>query len=387
MAFKGTRDAQLPADQPRRRAARRRRQRAHRQGPHRVPHARPRARRADVRRACSATSCSTSSFPEAELERERQVHPARVHRGRGRRAVDRRTSCSTALLRRPSGRPAGDRQPAERSSTSAAPSCSTTSRASTPAPTSSSASPADSTSTRFVAAAEAAFGGDAARARETRSSRRPTSAASRRGVQPGYSQTHVVLGFPIASLRDDHHAGMVAAALFGEGMSSPLMDEIRERRGLVYYASCSADVDELCGQFVVEASTSPAQLDEFLAEVRRLLAGARRNASTPTISSARSSQIAVRTLRAQERPVRRLEDAALDLFVARPRPLARARRSRGSRRSAPTTSATSSRACWRRRSRSRSPAASRRARSSARASTSPGPPTASVGTVSSFPLH
>ena len=28
-------------------------------------------------------------------------------------------------------------------------------------------------------------------------------------------------------------------------MSSPLIDEIRERRGLVYYVSCAADVNEL----------------------------------------------------------------------------------------------------------------------------------------------
>ncbi len=133
-------------------------------------------------------------------------------------------------------------------------------------------------------------------------------------VQPGYSQTNVVLGYPIASLREDYHAGTVAAALFGEGMSSPLMDEIRERRGLVYYASCAAEVNELCGQFVVEASTSPAQLDEFLVEVRRLLA-ARAEAIAPAELERAKRQIAVRTLRAQERPSRRLEDAALDLFV------------------------------------------------------------------------
>jgi predicted Zn-dependent peptidase len=133
-------------------------------------------------------------------------------------------------------------------------------------------------------------------------------------VQPGYSQTHVVLGYPIASLREDHHAGSVAAALFGEGMSSPLMDEIRERRGLVYYASCAAEVNELAGQFVVEASTSPAQLDEFLVEVRRLLL-AQAEATAPAELARAKRQIAVRTLRAQERPSRRLEDAALDLFV------------------------------------------------------------------------
>ena len=63
----------------------------------------------------------------------------------------------------------------------------------------------------------------------------------------------------------------VAAALFGEGMSSPLMDQIRERRGLVYYAACSADVLELCGQFVIEASTSPQQLQQRLLDVRYFL--------------------------------------------------------------------------------------------------------------------
>ena len=46
----------------------------------------------------------------------------------------------------------------------------------------------------------------------------------------GSSQTHVVLGFPIPALGDDDPAAGVAAALLGEGMSSPLMDELRERR-------------------------------------------------------------------------------------------------------------------------------------------------------------
>jgi predicted Zn-dependent peptidase len=164
-----------------------------------------------------------------------------------------------------------------------------------------------------VGAAEAAFG--AARRGSANEVAPPDyvgGVASR--VQPGYSQTHVVLGYPIASLKEDYHAGVVAAALFGEGMSSPLMDEIRERRGLVYYASCSADVNELCGQFVIEASTAPAQLDEFFVEVKRLL-DAQAEAIAPTDLERAKKQIAVRTLRAEERPTRRLEDAALDLFV------------------------------------------------------------------------
>jgi predicted Zn-dependent peptidase len=132
--------------------------------------------------------------------------------------------------------------------------------------------------------------------------------------QAGCSQTHVVLGFPIPTLRDDYHASVVAAALFGEGMSSPLMDQIRERRGLVYYAACSADVMDLCGQFVIEASTAPEHLDEFFAEVTRLLATHAETTDPVGLERARN-QIAVRTLRAQERPFRRLEDAAQDLFV------------------------------------------------------------------------
>jgi predicted Zn-dependent peptidase len=130
----------------------------------------------------------------------------------------------------------------------------------------------------------------------------------------GCSQTQVVLGFPIPSLADDDPAGVVAAALFGEGMSSPLMDQIRERRGLVYYAACSADVLDLCGQFVIEASTAPEHLDEFFAEVCRLLAEHAEHIDPVGLERARN-QLAVKRLKVQERPFRRLEDAAHDLFV------------------------------------------------------------------------
>jgi predicted Zn-dependent peptidase len=131
---------------------------------------------------------------------------------------------------------------------------------------------------------------------------------------PGCPQTHVVLGFPLAPLGGDHHAGIVAAALFGEGMSSPLMDQIRERRALVYYAACSADVMELSGQFVIEASTAPEHVDEFFTEVMRLLA-AHTEAIAPVDLERARNQIAVRHLRAQEQPYQRLEDAARDCFA------------------------------------------------------------------------
>jgi predicted Zn-dependent peptidase len=130
----------------------------------------------------------------------------------------------------------------------------------------------------------------------------------------GCPQTHVVLGFPLPSLAGAHQAGTVAAALLGEGMSSPLMDQLRERRGLVYYAACSADVLELAGQFVIEASTAPQQLPAFFAEVVRLLLAHAERIDAPALQRAQR-QIAVRHLRDLEKPSRRLENAALELLA------------------------------------------------------------------------
>jgi len=124
----------------------------------------------------------------------------------------------------------------------------------------------------------------------------------------------VVLGFPIPSLLGEYHPAALAAAAFGEGMSSPLLDRIRERRGLVYHADCSADVTDLCGPFVIEASTMPEHLDEFFIEVTRLLREHAEAAGPVSLERARN-QVVVRTLTAHEDPAQRLEVAALDLFA------------------------------------------------------------------------
>ena len=132
--------------------------------------------------------------------------------------------------------------------------------------------------------------------------------------QAGSSQSHVVLGFPIPTLQGEHHAAVVAAALFGEGMSSPLMHEIRERRGLAYHTSCSADVADRWGLFVIEASLMPEHVAEFFDEVGKLLIAHTRTTDRVGLERARN-QILVRRLQARERPGRQLEDAALDLFA------------------------------------------------------------------------
>ncbi len=131
----------------------------------------------------------------------------------------------------------------------------------------------------------------------------------------GSSQCQMVLGFEAPALNDERHLPYVlAAALLGEGMSSPLLDEIRERRGLAYYAACSADILPIAGQFVVEAATAPAQAEEFFVEVARLLQQQAEASDVVGLQRARN-QLTVRTLRAIEQPARRLESAAQDLFA------------------------------------------------------------------------
>lgn len=165
----------------------------------------------------------------------------------------------------------------------------------------------------LLKAAEAAFGGMAGG-----TPNRVEAPAYLGGIRTlrlaGSSQTHAVLGFPLPALAADDAAGPVAAAVLGEGMSSPLLAELREKRGLAYYTACSADLYDGFGQFVIEASTAPEQLDELLTQVMRLLRTHARQVAPLDLERAHN-QIAVRRLRALERPYRRLEDAALDLFA------------------------------------------------------------------------
>jgi predicted Zn-dependent peptidase len=130
----------------------------------------------------------------------------------------------------------------------------------------------------------------------------------------GSSQTHLVLGFPVPPMQADDPTAALAAALLGEGMSSPLMDQLREQRGLVYYAACSADLVDSGGQFVIEASTGPDQLDDCLDALAGLVATQAASIAPVDLERAKN-QIRVRRLRGLEKTGRRLEEAALDALL------------------------------------------------------------------------
>ena len=130
----------------------------------------------------------------------------------------------------------------------------------------------------------------------------------------GASQADIVLGFPIPPLRQVPTAFAVAAALLGEGMSSPLLDRLRERRGLVYHADCWTDVRDAWGQFVIEATTAPEKLRETVEEIAALLRESAASVDSVGLERARN-QVEVRTLCDHEVPDKRLEAAAVDLFA------------------------------------------------------------------------
>ena len=86
-------------------------------------------------------------------------------------------------------------------------------------------------------------------------------------------QMHLVMGYPIAGRAEPDAAIEIAAAVLGDGMSSPLLAELREKRGLVYHAACNADRFEFGGQLAIEASFAPEHLDTVLAQVTLLMRG------------------------------------------------------------------------------------------------------------------
>jgi predicted Zn-dependent peptidase len=144
----------------------------------------------------------------------------------------------------------------------------------------------------FLREAADAFGGLPAGAPSLLDS--PTYAGDVRSrAQDGSSQTHLVLG---------------------EGMSSPLLHELREQRALAYHVACAADVLDVCGQFAIEASTAPERFDECLDVTLGLIERHAERIDADDLMRARH-QLRVRRLRSEERALRRIEEAALDLFA------------------------------------------------------------------------
>ncbi len=84
---------------------------------------------------------------------------------------------------------------------------------------------------------------------------------------PGaFEQVTILLGLQSVGETDPSiHAHKVLARALGGGMSSPLFQEVREKRGLVYSIHAGSDHGTDYGDLIVSAGTSAEHVEELLA--------------------------------------------------------------------------------------------------------------------------
>ena len=92
-------------------------------------------------------------------------------------------------------------------------------------------------------------------------------------------QTHLVIGLKgVTSVGEEEAAQAVLSVLYGEGFSSRLFQEVREKRGLCYSVDSSYGAYVDCGQLTIDAATSARDAGEMVklagAELAAVASGA-----------------------------------------------------------------------------------------------------------------
>ena len=93
-------------------------------------------------------------------------------------------------------------------------------------------------------------------------------------------QVHVIIGFNGLSSRDpDYYTLAILSSILGEGMSSRLFQEVREKRGLVYSIYTFSSSYSANGLFGIYASTTAEKVPELINVVSGELAKIKENVS------------------------------------------------------------------------------------------------------------
>ena len=116
----------------------------------------------------------------------------------------------------------------------------------------------------FVAEAQAKFGNIAMG--ETRTPVPATYVGGTTVVKDDrYDQAHLYIGFPApGTYSPDIHAYDLLSDILGSGMSSPLFQEVREKRGLCYSVGAGVSQQPDHSMFLINGSTTADKVDEFL---------------------------------------------------------------------------------------------------------------------------
>jgi len=144
-------------------------------------------------------------------------------------------------------------------------------------------------------------------------------AVARRFTQ--VSQVFLNIAYPLAPPEQEvpspqrwRLAAALAANLFGGGMSSPLVDTVRERLGLAYTADATLDSGDAWLNFLVHAVTTPDKIEALVRATGELLQ-AQATTIDPIHLERAKNQLTVARVRASERPFATMERAVEDLFA------------------------------------------------------------------------
>lgn len=133
-------------------------------------------------------------------------------------------------------------------------------------------------------------------------------------LKRSFKQSHVVVGFEAATLREDFYADLVAGELLGGGMSSPLFVEVREKRGLAYSIASSTDFADNNGQMYMFAGTTEEYLDQMFDTIGDVLLSHTQKIDPLDLERAINSLL-VHEIRKTERPFAVATNAVEDLFT------------------------------------------------------------------------
>ena len=128
-------------------------------------------------------------------------------------------------------------------------------------------------------------------------------------------QTHIAVAFAGRAIGDaDHDAAQVFATAVGGGMSSPLFQEVREKRGLAYTINAFHWSFADAGLFGFYAGCAAKDAGELMAASLDVLAEATERLDEAAVHRAKA-QMKVATLSVLEQPGARAQQLARQLFA------------------------------------------------------------------------
>lgn len=131
----------------------------------------------------------------------------------------------------------------------------------------------------------------------------------------GFEQSMILMSWPSADAHDmNRYADAVLASVLGDGMSSPLFTEVREKRGLVYSIYSFTYIDTDNGAFYVGAGSTPENFDELFSLTIDELKKACDQISERDFQRAKN-QLRVAAMRSREKSFGLLTDVVENHFV------------------------------------------------------------------------